>query len=119
MRLLFAVLLLAAETPRVTAHVYPSVFFKDSMFRVTCKVPRDARNRRLVMGVENLSESRIPLDGEDARITHEILLRADCGVGPAFCELHATGERTRRVQAEFRVAACDNIEDTSGEDGVR
>lgn len=119
MRLLFVVLLVAADAPRVAVQVYPSVFFKDSTFRVTCKVPRDERNRLVVMGVENLSESRIALDGENARITHEILLRADCGVGPAFCELHATGERMRRVQAEFVTSGCDHIEDTSSPARVR
>lgn len=112
--LLVACLLAAADAPRVIVQVTPRVFLRDSSFRVTCKVPRDATNRALEMGVEGLSYSTIPLEGEDAWITHERTFHhAECGIGPAFCVLHSVENgklEKRRAAAELHVAGCRDAE---------
>lgn len=73
--------------PRVSIHV------ESSQTAITCRVPKNAANRMLFIGIADQLSSERQLDGESAPITHRLQLRqrVDCAHDDyweiAFCEL--------------------------------
>lgn len=107
--LLAVVIALTASTPpRVSIKVTPQVVMAGGAIRVTCIVPRDARNRELEVGVyPYLSESR-QLDGDAARVTWEFLFEhIPCAAERAVCLLHTQGIGDAFKEAPVQVAGCD------------
>lgn len=74
--------------------VNPRVYFSGATVHLTCRVTPDAANRWLYWGIEDYRQSRVQLDGENARITHEWFINNVPCQGAAFC---------RVVQADGRV----------------
>lgn len=95
-------------TERVTIDVYPRTVMVGSSFRLTCRVPRDARNRLLEYGVEGYRPgSQRDIDGERARVTWEVAIaEVPCGVGPAYCAVLTDDGRWTRVERALTVAGC-------------
>lgn len=104
--LYLALAAVAAEQP-VSVRVYPTVILKYQAIRLTCRVAQDARNRWLEWGVDGYRSSRVQLDGDQARITHEWTIdRVPCDVGPPFCRLVRTDGEVS-VTAQLEVGGCD------------
>lgn len=106
---LFVVLGLLSAGPRVSVAVHPSVVRVGGDVRVTCRAPRDARNRWLVVGIERYTSSGRQMDGEDSPITYEITFhQVPCGAGAGYCQLVGDDRKVIEVSAPLLVAGCND-----------
>ena len=77
--------------------------------QVTCRVPPDARNRWLEIGIEDYRSSGIQLEGERAPITHQVLfLRVPCEAGAAYCTLSRNDSTSEKVLAKILISGCQD-----------
>lgn len=108
--ILFYLVWLALSRPVVT--VTPSVIFAGGTVRVTCRVPRDARNRSVTLGLDPVTSSAHQLDGEDSRVTWDLLVtHVPCEAERAFCvvtQVNPAGRIT--LETPLIVAGCDGQE---------
>lgn len=112
---LLVLALAAAAVEPVSIHTSSFVVQENQAFRVTCTVPRNPENRRLVMGVEGLRSSDRQLDGDDSPVTHNLFIdHVPCGVGPAFCTLIQSNGKERKAVLAVRVIGGD-CQDGAGE----
>ena len=110
MRLLIVTLALigvaAAEDPMLS--VFPHATIVGGNVRITCRVPRNPRNRVVVYGFKDWTTTSRQLDGEDSRITHQILLEGvPCDPGELFCTVLRADGKDRQVVVPFTVVGCD------------
>lgn len=99
---------LALSDPKpVEIRISPQVLMAGGAFWLTCRVPHNARNRRLDYGVVDLRDSQRQLEGEQAPMTFQTLIEhVPCDVGPAYCAvIRNDGSFSRAIQA-FQVADC-------------
>lgn len=102
--LLLALILAPAA---VTVDVYPRVLIAGGTVRLRCSVPRQAENRQLDYGIEGLSASSVPLEGESAAVTRQVYLQhVPCGVGDAYCAVTRSDGSTRRAVQALSIAGC-------------
>lgn len=79
--------------------------------RVTCKVPRDARNRSVTLGFSEWTRSTRPLEGENSKITHDLYLdRIPCDPGDAFCTLTRADAPDVSIHLTVTVAGCREVD---------
>lgn len=75
--------------------------------RLTCKVPREAANRKLRAGFEWWTAYEVSLEGEQAPTTFDRWFQhVPCDPGLAFCEVTKETGRTIRVALPVSVAGC-------------
>lgn len=97
-----------AEPARVKIKVTPQVVMVGGAIRVTCTVPRDARNRELEVGVGFYARESRQLDGEAARVTWEFVFEhIPCVADRAVCLVHSQGLGDAFQDAPINVAGCD------------
>ena len=97
----------AAADSIVTLSLYPRVVFAGSGVRLTCRVPRDARNRTLTYGFDHWQQSTRQLDGLGARITWmAVYFEVLCDPGEAFCAVQHIDGSTYRIVATLTVGGC-------------
>lgn len=94
---------------RLTVEVAPRVVPEGEQARVTCRVPRNAENRRLEFGILGSNASSENLDGEDAAITYRKFFRAVCGDDSAYCAVRKASGHTEVVKAPLVVACRLNM----------
>jgi hypothetical protein len=88
--------------------IRPRVVMRDGAVWLTCRVPRDAANRRLNYGVVDLRDSARQLDGDAAPALWQVLIdHIPCGVGPAYCVITTATGRQTRVVVDVPVTGCD------------
>lgn len=76
--------------------------------RVTCRVPRDEKNRWLDVGIADLQASRRQLDGEKSRITWEFYFdHIPCGVGEAYCRVITNTGQQSLAHLPIEVTNCE------------
>lgn len=97
----------APARPELT--VSPRNIIAGQALRLTCKVPRDASNRRVAYGMTLVGSSERQMEGEASRVTYEMLIEhVPCEPGEAFCEVWRTGGgRPVRVSREVTTVGCD------------
>ncbi len=106
--LLLSGILLAGIDPRVTIRVNPRVIMAGAAAWVTCKVPRDARNRGLTVGIADYRSSWVQIDGEAGPATSQILFeRIPCGVGDAYCDLIDNQGTHAGARQPLEIAGCE------------
>lgn len=100
----------ALSSPRVSIRAYPRALFAGGAVRVTCKVPKDATNRGLTVGIRNYRSSFVQLDGEAAPITTEITYeRVPCDGEEVFCTLVDNQPKEYTVTASLIINGCDSL----------
>ena len=105
MRTLLVTIMLLAVPPTVDIAIRPRALFAGGAIRVTCRVPRDDRNRGLEMGIGGYTSHFVQLNGSDSAITHEQLFQhIPCNVDTAFCALNS--DQMIRT-ATFQVSGCE------------
>ena len=98
----------AAADSIVTLSLYPRVVFAGSGVRLTCRVPRDARNRTLAYGFDHWQQSTRQLDGLDARITWmAVYFEMPCDPGEGFCMVQRADGSISRITAPLIIAGCE------------
>lgn len=103
--LLIAVLAAASST---TIQVYPRVLQAGGEVRLTCRVPRNAANRKLRAGFDQWTAYERDLEGEDAPVTWDRWFHhVPCAPGDAFCEVTTATGRTTRLVLPVNVIACE------------
>lgn len=105
--LLLSGILLAATEPRVSIRMNPLVLMAGSAARVTCKVPRDERNRGVTIGIADYRSSYVQIDGLDGAITHQVLFEhIPCDAEEAYCDLEDKFHGHTQARQGFQVAGC-------------
>lgn len=90
--------------PRVSVRVSPNVLSPGGSLTVTCKVPKDARNRQLEIAIVGYTSHIEPLNGENApSVRQMVFTRVPCGVEEAWCVVN--GEDV--AKAKFMVGGCE------------
>ena len=96
----------AAEDPMLS--VFPHATIVGGNVRITCRVPRNPRNRVVVYGFRDWTTTSRQLDGESSRITHQILLQGvPCDPGELFCAVLRADGKDRLVVVPFTVVGCE------------
>jgi hypothetical protein len=104
---LLAILLSGAVPQRVSIRVSPLVLMAGGALRVTCVVPRDARNRQLSVALSDYTSSSRQLDGDQARITHEFIFsHVPCVVEDAACQVVGT-DGSLIAKQHIEVVGCE------------
>lgn len=99
--------LLAASEPRVSIRMNPLVVMAGNAARITCKVPREERNRGVTIGIANYRSSYDQIDGLDGAITHQVLFEhIPCDAGDAYCDLEDNLHGHTQARQGFQVAGC-------------
>ena len=102
-------LLLAAVLPRVSILVQPRVVDPPSgWLRIECRVARHPENRRLFIGVADLTDSARQIDGANDRVIHELTVKyIPCQPQvTAYCELHDARGVVQRAAQSVLVVGC-------------
>lgn len=110
MRIALAILFaLALDGERPVVTVSPHVVLEGGAAHVICRVPLDARNRWVDIGVEGWFATGREIHGEDGPITFDLPTQdhAPCDAGPAFCELRRNSGKPLRAESAFEVHGCD------------
>lgn len=90
--------------PRVSVRVAPNVLSPGGSLTVTCKVPKDARNRQLEIAIVGYTSHIEPLNGEDApSVRQMVFTRVPCGVDEAWCVVNNEDV----AKAKFLVGGCE------------
>jgi hypothetical protein len=107
MRLLALLGLLMAASP-VSIHLSKTVLMVGQGFSLTCTVAQDPRNRRLVFGIENLTQSERQLDGSSAPRTWGPFdyPHIPCDVDTAYCAVIRSDGTLDRALQSFLVSGC-------------
>lgn len=106
-RWLLAAVLLAPSA--VSIDVLPHVLLPGGTIRLRCAVPRDAANRWLEYGIEGVSSSGMPWEGEQAAVTRQVYIQhVPCGAGDAFCAVTRADGSTRRAVQTLTLAGCED-----------
>lgn len=102
----------AAGAPaRVAVQVMPRIVMAGGALRVTCRVPRDARNRGLTIGVALYTTHFVQMDGEAAAVTNTwVFDHVPCDVGDTFCRLTDDTEKVYEARLPVTVAGCGSSE---------
>jgi len=91
--------------PGLLIALLPLVVFPGGSMRLTCTVPRDARNRLLAYGIAEYSASERALDGANAAITWLVWYpHLPAGVGLAYCAVTNDVGHVTRVTQRFLMA---------------
>lgn len=100
---------ISSTKDKLAIRIMPSIVSPGGDLRLTCRVPRDARNRWLEYGIVDYAPGSFrQLDGEQARITWETLIpKIPCGSGPAYCAVHRNDQSSDLVSADFLVVGCE------------
>lgn len=103
---MLSLFLLAAE--RLTIRLSSPALLPGGFERVTCRVPRDAANRNLSIGLTNYTSSDFQLDGEESRITFQVdFPHVPCEATSAYCLVTRNDASVLRVQQAITIAMCD------------
>lgn len=98
----------AEPEDKLRIRLNPRVVFRGQTIHLTCRVEPHKDNRYLEWGVDFYRQSRDPLDGADAKITHERFIDGiPCNVGKPFCRLIRTNEEVL-LTAELTVSGCED-----------
>jgi hypothetical protein len=88
--------------------VSAQVIAENGSLQLTCHVPRHANNRSVELGIEGYTSSTFQLDGEDSRVTHQILFkRVPCHIGAAYCVVTDNGNYKTGTKLTVLVSGCD------------
>lgn len=72
----------------LTIALLPSVMFEGATLRVTCKVPRDDRNRGLTINLEGYTSTYIQLEGSASPVTFvRDFSKVPCEVEEVSCKV--------------------------------
>lgn len=97
----------AVALPPVTIDVLPRAMLPGATIRLRCMVPRDAANRWIDYGIEDVSSSGMPWEGEQAAVTRQVFIdHVPCGAGDAFCAVRRADGSVRRATTSLTVAGC-------------
>ena len=100
-----ALIVAAAEDPMLS--VIPHVTVVGGNVRITCRVPRNPKNRAVVFGFEDWTTTSRQLYGEESPITHQILFEGvPCDPGELFCAVLRADGKDRKVVVPFKVVGC-------------
>ena len=110
MLLIFGMLLLAAYQltggPKLV--IYPRIIGVGTEAQLACRIPRSESNRKLVLGIEQITRSERQLEGDRSPSMHLLWVHGiDCSAGAAYCELWNSVRMVDRVTANFVVAGCE------------
>jgi hypothetical protein len=93
---------------RVSIKVRPAAVMTGGSLVVTCSVPRHSENRKLTVGLNDYVESQMPLEGEGARVTHEIPYdHVPCLVKVAYCVVEDQSGQQFLARTSVLVAGCE------------
>lgn len=95
---------LGLTVPRVSVRVAPNVLSPGGSLTVTCKVPKDARNRQLEIAIVGYTSHIEPLNGAGAPSMRQMVFtRVPCGVDEAWCVVNNEDV----AKAKFLVGGCE------------
>lgn len=98
----------AYSVPAVMIDVQPHALLPGAAVRLRCSVRRDEANRWLDYGIEGVSSSGMPWEGEEAAVTRQAFIdHVPCGAGDAFCAVRRADGSVRRATTGLTVAGCE------------
>lgn len=96
------------KTSWVSIDVSPATFFPGATVVVTCRVPRNERNRWLAAGIQNYTLSERQLDGASAPITHRFEFQhVPCDAPAAYCAVKDDTGAEHDVFQNLVIAGCE------------
>lgn len=93
---------------KVTVSLYPRIVQVGAAMRMTCRVPRQPDNRRLLYGVVNFRDSERQLEGENSQVTWEVFVdHVPCEIGKAYCTVVRSDGTYETSTLQPVVAGCE------------
>lgn len=101
-------LLVAAALPRISIQTPRVVNIRDQYVRIECRVARHPDNRYLRIGLVDVAASDRQIDGADASVVHELIVRAfPCEPElTAYCILLDRHGQTYVARQAVRIFPC-------------
>ena len=88
--------------------LYPRVVQQGQGVRLTCRVPRDARNRMVAFGFTDWTATERQVNGLDARVTWEHLYEhIPCDASEGFCAVSRADRSPQRVVLPLIITGCE------------